>query len=197
MAILIGHRAWKEDSRLSKVDPKNPQPEIWGGSLLGMARGLEGTGVSWADVQALLQTAGIPALGAEHWYPMRQGLAFLQAVEAAHGREAIRAMGRAIPDTSRFPPGLERLERALHLLDVAYQVNHRGGPIGRYLVRQLEPGRAEMLCENPYPCDLDLGILERLEERFHGGEARAGVIHRPGPQCRRLGAKACLFELRW
>jgi len=89
------------------------------------------------------------------------------------------------------------MERALRLLDVAYQVNHRGGPIGRYHLRRFKPGEAEMCCENPYPCDLDLGILERLVERFGTGGSEAGVTHRPGIECRREGATACVFDLRW
>lgn len=166
-------------------------------SLLGVARGLEGTGVPWSQVLDLLGQAGIREPVAEGWYGLEPYMAFLAQVDALHGREALQAMGRAIPDTSRFPPELDSLERALRLLDVAYQVNHRGGPIGRYQVRLLEPGRAEMLCETPYPCDLELGILERLVERFDRGDPQTGVLHRPGPLCRRLGARGCLFDLRW
>lgn len=175
----------------------SPRAEVWGASLLGVARGLEGTGVPWTQVLSLLSESGIQEPVAEGWYGLASYMAFLAQVEARHGREALRAMGRAIPDTSRFPPELDSLGRALRLLDVAYQVNHRGGVIGSYQVRQLDPGWAEMRCENPYPCDLDFGILERLVERFHGGDPQAGVVHRPGPQCRRLGARACLFDLRW
>jgi hypothetical protein len=177
--------------------PLTSRCEVWGGSLLGVAHGLEGVGVPWDQVLGLLAAAGIQQLEAEGWYSLESYLAFLAKVGAAHGREALRAMGRAIPDTSRFPPELEDVERALRLLDVAYQVNHRGGPIGRYHLRHIEPGRAEMCCENPYPCDLDLGILERLVERFGQGGAKRGVLHRPGPECRRRGAQSCIFDLRW
>lgn len=171
--------------------------QVWGGSLLGVAQGLEGAGVPWEQVLGLLASVGIQQPEAGGWYSLSGYLAFLAEVEAGHGRAALRAMGRAVPDTSRFPPDLENMERALRLLDVAYQVNHRGGPIGRYHLRVFEPGRAVMACENPYPCDLDQGILERLVEHLGGTCPDAGVTHRPGPECRRQGAKACVFDLRW
>jgi hypothetical protein len=141
-----------------------------------------------------MKGAGLHQLQPEGWYQVSRSLAFLAAVERAHGREAVHAMGLAVPDTSKFPPELDSIERALRLLDVAYQVNHRGGPIGRYHHVSQGPGRAEMRCENPYPCDLDHGILTRLVGRF-GGE-QSEVSHRPGA-CRREGAPSCVFDLRW
>jgi hypothetical protein len=185
------------EGAVTKGFPLTSRCEVWGGSLLGVAHGLEGAGVSWDQVLSLLAASGIQQPEAEGWYPLKGHLAFLAKAEAAHGREALRAMGRAIPDTSRFPPELENMERALGLLDVAYQVNHRGGPIGRYHLRHFEPGRAEICCENPYPCDVDLGILERLVERFGQGGPTRSVVHRPGPECRCQGAQSCLFDLRW
>jgi len=174
----------------------SPRAEISGLCLLGMARGLEGFGLPMARVLALLEEQGIQAPTAQGWHGLEPYLAFLEDVRGQFGPEALRAMGRAIPDTSRFPPELDSLERALRLLDVAYQVNHRGGPIGRYQARFREGRRAEVICENPYPCELDQGILERLVARY-GGAEEAEVIHRPGPECRRLGGRACRFDLRW
>lgn len=175
----------------------SPRAEVCGRSLRGMARSLEALGVPWAEIQDLLGQAGILDPREDEWYPVNRLLAFLSTVERMYGREALRNAGRAIPDTAQFAPDLDTLERALRTLDIAYQVNHRGGPIGRYRYEQKGPGQGEMLCENPYPCDLDLGILERLVERFAGEGPAVGVSHRPGRECRRLGAVACVFDLRW
>jgi len=172
-----------------------PHAEVWGGAVLGVANALAASGVPWRDVVHLLEQVGIELPRAEAWYSLEKNLAFHAAVEQGHGREAVRAMGRAIPDTARFAPDMDTLDRALRVLDVAYQVNHRGTGIGGYYCSLHLPGRAELVCENPYPCDLDRGILERLAEQ-HGGPL-AQVSHRPGPACRRLGARACVFDLRW
>lgn len=175
----------------------SPRAEVLGASVLGMARGLESQGLDWARVLDLLHQVGIVDPQADSWYSVTRLLAFLAAVERAHGREALRAVGRAIPDTARFAPDLDTLERALRTLDVAYQVNHRGGPIGRYRYQAKGPGQGEMHCENPYPCDFDGGLLERLVARYAVAGPALGVTHRPGPLCRRLGAPACVFDLRW
>ena len=90
---------------------------------------------------------------------------------------------------------MDTLDRALRVLEVAYQVNHRGKGLGGYYCTFERPEHAEVVCENPYPCDMDWGILERLAEQYGGSGAM--VSHRPGADCRRLGAKACVFDLRW
>lgn len=173
------------------------RPEVSGQSLLGVARGLSGTGVPWSEVLDLLHSVGIDQPQPEGWYLFDNYLSFLRKVEFQHGRPALRTMGRAIPDTSRFPPDLDSLEQVLGRLDVAYQVNHRGGFIGHYQCLLSGPGSAEMVCANPYPCDLDAGILERLVERFGSGAPGSGVTHLTEAACRRKGAPACRFVLRW
>lgn len=168
-----------------------------GQSLLGVARGLSGTGVPWPEVLNLLAQGGIQDPRPENWYPLEPYLRLLHEVEHIYGRSALKAMGRAIPDTSRFPPDLDSMERVLHLLNVAYQVNHRGKRIGFYDCLFPAPRQAEVICANPYPCALDEGILERLLERHGTGGPGTGLTHLPGPECRRKGAVACRFALRW
>ncbi len=182
---------------MNSVPPPPPLAELWGGSLLGLAKGLEGFGVARVAVDELLAKVGIHQPDPAVWYPVTTTLRFLEAVEADHGREALRSMGRAIPENARFAPDMEGMERTLQVLEVAYQVNHLGATTCGYQHHLPEPGQAEVVCENPYPCDLDLGLIERLLERGAGGSPRASVVHRLGPACRRLGARACVFDLRW
>lgn len=182
------------------MNPPSPRPhrlEVSGQSLLGVARGLSGTGIPWTDILDLLREFGIDQPQSEGWYHLNPYLAFLGEVERRYGRAALRAMGRAIPETSRFPPDLDSMERVLGRLDVAYQVNHRGGFIGHYQCILTGPGSAEMVCATPYPCDVDAGILERLVARFGSGSPGSGVTHLTEAGCRREGAPACRFVLRW
>ncbi len=179
----------------NKPNSPGPQAEVWGGAVLGVAEGLAAHGIPWQSVLELLGEAGIGLPRAEAWVPLAANLAFHAAVERAHGRPALRVMGRAIPDTARFAPDMDTLDRALRVLEVAYQVNHRGKGLGGYYCTFERPEHAEVVCENPYPCDMDWGILERLAEQYGGSGAM--VSHRPGADCRRLGAKACVFDLRW
>lgn len=177
-----------------RVHPRSP--EVRGSSLLGVVDALVVHGVSQAEQREALRAAGLEDPQADGWYPLDRYLALMAAVEAAHGREAIRTMGRALPDSARFAPDLQGPERALGILDLAYQVNHRGGPLGHYQTRFLGAGRAEVDCQNPYPCDLDLGLLERLLE-VAGAGPRLQVAHVAEGPCRRRGDRACRFEVRW
>jgi hypothetical protein len=162
-----------------------------------MLKGLEAHGASSETVGHLWAGQGLKDLSEDRWYPVQAYTAFLEAVGKAFGDDALRAMGRAIPGTSKFPPDLDTLPRALQMLDVAYQVNHRGGVVGRYRCTDLCPGQAIMICENPYPCALDRGILERLVSRFMPEGILGTVTSRPGKGCRKAGAPACHFEVRW
>ncbi len=44
-------------------------------------------------------------------------------------------------------------------------------------------------------CAPDRDSLDRLADQYGGLGAQ--VSHRPGADCRWLGAKACVFDLRW
>lgn len=182
---------------MNPAPPPPPIAELWGGALLGVVESLATVGVTQDRVEALLVKVGIRWPDPVGWYPLKAYLSFLTAVETDHGREALRALGRAIPERAKFAPDLDGMERTLRVLDVSYQVNHRGTILGGYHPRLLTPNQAELVCDNPYPCDMDLGLIERLLERGAAGSPRASVVHRPGPSCRRLGARACVFDLRW
>lgn len=175
----------------------SPNAEIWGGSVAGMLKGLEAFGAASEEVDRLWTNQGLAVLSTDGWYPVRAYLAFLGGVDEIFGNRALQAMGWAIPGSSKFPPDMDSLARALRMLDVAYQVNHRGGVIGRYLCTGLGAGHAVMICENPYPCDLDRGILERLVSEFGSKGMQGTVTHLGEKGCRKDGALACHFEVRW
>lgn len=182
---------------MSSASLLSPKAEIWGGSVAGMIQGLEAFGAAPEVIDRLWTNQGLMALSENEWYPVRAYLAFLGGVGQAFGGVALQAMGRAIPGSSKFPPDMDSLLRALQMLDVAYQVNHRGGVIGRYRCTELGPGNAVMVCENPYPCDLDRGILERLVSQFGPEGVEGTVTHLGAKGCRKDGALACHFEVRW
>lgn len=171
--------------------------EVWGGTILGILRGMEAAGCAGPELQDLLQLGSLPMVEAGDWYPLNRFLGVLKEAEAHFGADALRAGGRAILTTSKFPPDLDSLTRGLQMLDVAYQVNHRNGAIGRYRCTELTEGRAVMICENPYPCALDQGLLERLIAEFAPSGLQGSVTHVAGKPCRCQGGRACHLEVRW
>lgn len=175
----------------------SPQAEISGRSLLGILGGLEDSGPSRDEAMALLAKAGVLDPQPEGWYSQQAILTVLGEVAKRWGAESLRNAGRAVPITARFPPEIESLERALLTLDIAYQVNHRGGRIGHYACRPIAPRQMELFCDNPYGCELDQGILERLVERHATPGSRPRIEHAPGTPCRNDGARACIFRIAW
>jgi hypothetical protein len=54
-----------------------------------------------------------------------------------------------------------------------------------------------MVCDNPYPCEFDEGLLDALTERFRPPDAFfIRIEHEPGT-CRQRGDKSCTYNLAW
>lgn len=175
----------------------SPHAEISGRSLLGILGGLADSGASRDEAMALLAKAGVLDPQPEGWYPQQAILTVLSQAAKRWGAGALRSAGRAVPSTARFPPEIESLERALLTLDVAYQVNHRGGRIGHYTCKSTGSRQMELFCDNPYGCDLDQGILEALLDQHAPSGTCPCLEHAPGTACRKDGARACLFRIAW
>ena len=50
------------------------------------------------------------------------------------------------------------------------------------------------VCENPYPCDFDRGILTTLAAKF---ERASRVTHDDSAPCRKNGADSCKYIIAW
>lgn len=171
--------------------------EVWGTSILGCIAGLTKAGLPVSEGLGLLAERGIPQVEPAGWYPQQPYLDMFRAIEARHGEAALRAMARQVPDTSKFPPGIQSLEQALQALDIAYQLNHRGGEIGSYACVPLGPRILEMVCSNPYGCAFDMGILDALIDAFKPVGSRPTLAHAPGTPCRRSGGATCTYLITW
>lgn len=93
--------------------------------------------------------------------------------------------------------------------DVAYHMNHRRNGqlmfnpatgvmlegIGHYGYKR-EPGERKIIsvCDNPYPCKLDHGILTTVARRF---QLRALVTHDDTKPCRAKGGNDCTYVVTW
>jgi hypothetical protein len=54
-----------------------------------------------------------------------------------------------------------------------------------------------VVCENPYPCEFDRGLVEAVAERARPPHSlRVRVEHAPG-SCRQHGERACVYAVRW
>jgi hypothetical protein len=169
--------------------------EVTGHSILAIVGAME---VVQARALRILAENGIAPLKAESWYPVPALLNSLRLIFEKIGPSTVRAIGRKIPENARFPPDLDTIEKALRSIDVAYQMNHRSGTdLGGYTYEQVDRRRARMICANPYPCDLDLGLIEALCDRCRPKDALWVRIEHDPRGCRRRGDASCTYIIDW
>jgi hypothetical protein len=170
--------------------------EVVGQSLLAILNALE---LIKTQAQKLLADHGIPKIEPEGWYSMRHAIAAIDAIEQKIGPVTMRAVGRKVPEHARFPPEVRTLREALQVLDAAYQMNHRGhqhGNIGGYHFEPTGDRAGRMVCDTPYSCNFDHGVIEAICERFRPKDA-AWVRVDHGSGCRQKGSVACIYHIRW
>jgi hypothetical protein len=146
----------------------------------------------------ILAENGINPLLPDQWYPQQSVLDSFKTVLEKIGPSTTRGIGQKIPEKAPFPPDINSIETALRSIDVAYRMNHRGAQrMGTYRFESTGPRQGRMVCENPYPCDMDHGLVEGMVERFRPKDSiRLIVDHEPG-SCRKKGAEFCAYLVRW
>jgi hypothetical protein len=143
------------------------------------------------------------------WYPQEGWLAAWQEIATGIGPRACYQIGRQVPRHAVFPPTVTDIVAAIASIDVAYHMNHRKNGksmfdpatgqktkgIGTY---GFEPVRGERriksVCENPYPCDFDRGLLTEVATRFEPG---ARVSHDDKAPCRSKSGSSCTYYVTW
>jgi len=177
--------------------PQTPyaQVEVLGGVVLALVNGMD---VVKARALRMLAERGISPLRPDGWYPMSAFLDSLQSIFEQIGPSTVRAIGRKLPDSAQLPAGIDSLERALRSLDTAYRLNHRGsGPIGGYRYEPQERRGGRLVSDTPYPCELDMGLLEAFADRYRPHDALWVRIDHETGSCRRRDDLACTYHLSW
>jgi hypothetical protein len=127
------------------------------------------------------------------WYSQQAWLNAFRAIAEEIGPDALYAIGRNIPDSADWPDDIDTLEKALASIDIAYHMNHKGGAIGHYLFEKKAEGAGIMVCNEPYPCDFDRGIIEAVAAKF---STKFQLTHED-ETCRKTGAACCAYQLSW
>ena len=107
------------------------------------------------------------------------------------------AVGMRVPDSFEFPPEINSVETALGSLNIAYQMAHRGGEIGEYRFEKTGERSGTMICHNPYPSDLDYGIVYRLVQKFRTDNHPFTVRRDENAPSRKTGGDSCTFNIEW
>lgn len=150
---------------------------------------------------------GIINIDPHGWYPFDRFIRAFNRIGKEVGAQVLFNAGTTVPKYAQLPPTIKDIESALMSLDVAYHMSHRlkGEPmfnvktgemkegIGHYAAKPDGERRFKLVCDNPYPCDLDRGIVAGMAYRF---EPKANVTHVPG-SCRNKGGTSCTYVVTW
>jgi hypothetical protein len=151
-----------------------------------------------ANALQVLGECGITDPKPGQWYKQQSFLDAFKTIAQKLGPATLTQIGRAIPENAKFPPEIDNIEKALGSINVAYGMNHRGGEIGSYKFKMTGEKTAEVVCDNPYPCDMDKGIIEAMGKRFAPkGTLRVAVTHDMSKGCRKKGDKSCTYLVKW
>lgn len=101
-----------------------------------------------------------------------------------------RRMGVTVMDTA-FPPGIRTVEEAIAQIDAAHRIFCRP-VVGAFELTQGTPGHLVLRYTAPYNCTIQEGLFYEVAIRY--GAANAAVTH---AECRRKGAAACVYEIKY
>lgn len=143
------------------------------------------------------------------WYPLGNWLAAFQAIAKDVGINSLYTIGKKIPENAPLPPHINDIRSALTGIDIAYHASHRkdGAPMFDMTNGQMLEGighykcelsateqKTVVICDSPYPCELDRGIVTGFATRF---EPMAKVAHDNNAPCRKKGASSCTYVISW
>lgn len=156
---------------------------------------IEGMKHSREKAIQILGNHGITNPQKEEWYPQQSWLNSFKEIAESIGTYALYCIGVTIPDNAQFPPAIDSLEKALASIDIAYHLNHRGGEIGYYKFLKDVDGSLHFICNNPYPCEFDRGIIEGVARKYITAEQLVLVKHDDTAPCRDKDADSCTYHL--
>lgn len=151
---------------------------------------------------------GTVTLKDEEWYPQAAWLRAFRQISEVIGERVLFDIGMAIPRTALVPPNVTDVVSVVRGIDVAYHMNHRKGGeamfnpstgemregIGHYGCKVEGPRKIVSVCETPYPCAFDRGLVTAFALRFATG---VKVVHQDGTPCRAKGGHSCTYEVTW
>lgn len=152
---------------------------------------------------------GAPRIDRTGWYSLKNWLLAYEGIANEIGYNSLYGIGRSIPENAVFPPQITDVFSAVASIDVAYHLNHRKSGqvmfnmetgqmlegIGHYRSEAVpDENRIVCVCENPYPCDFDRGIIAAMAGRF---EPDSKTVHDNEAPCRKKGADSCTYIVWW
>jgi hypothetical protein len=173
-----------------------PGVQVNGQTVLAI---VDGMGAFKDRAYKILQNNGIVDPIPDKWYNQQAWLDAFKEISTSLGDNTLVMIGKKIPENAKFPPDIDSLGKALSAIDGAYHANHRGGDIGNYKMVRSSENLVKMVCNNPYPCAFDSGLVTAFVAKFKpkGSSRFANVKHDDSESCRKKGADSCTYLITW
>jgi hypothetical protein len=167
-------------------------------TILAIVNGMGSIGIFKKMAIDALKTNGIDLTQSQQWFSQQAWLDTFKHIAKEMGPQTLFQIGKKIPENAKFPPHINSLEEALNSIDVAYHLNHKDGEIGYYKSIIVDNRSAVMVCNNPYPCEFDRGIIEGMCQKFKSTKTVFFVVEHDDKQlCRQNGADSCTYFISW
>ncbi len=153
--------------------------------------------------------SGEYVINEDDWFPQQAWLDSFREISEKMGDIKLFEIGKQIPENAEFPPWVQDIESAVKSIDIAYHMNHRKNGevmfnpetgtmlegIGHYGYEKVDgENKIINVCENPYPCDFDRGIISFMAEKFN---KNAKVVHDDSKECRKKTKESCTYIITW
>ncbi len=145
---------------------------------------------------AILKKNGIDDPEPGKWYKQQDWLNAFKEISIKVGESTLNNIGKKIPENARWPPEIDTIEKGLASIDMAYHMNHRNGDIGNYEFVKAGEREAKLVCDNPYPCAFDKGLIQAVARKFAPKNIVVRIDH-DANGCRNKGGQSCTYMVSW
>jgi hypothetical protein len=170
----------------------DPNVEVAGQSMLSVLAGMT------ESAMPLIRKYHLENLDPQKWYPLQPILDFYKEIsQSKNATLNLVSTGMKVPEKAVFPGDIDDIYKAFQALNVAYHAHHRGGDFGDYHYNLVRDRHIAIVAHNPFPCDLDYGIIVGLARRFKPPRGNLHVYHDRRGVCRKQGADQCTYHVTW
>ncbi|MEW6348437.1 MAG: hypothetical protein AB1646_05210 [Thermodesulfobacteriota bacterium] len=118
------------------------------------------------------------------------------------GNQMMFRTGFRFAAEARAPERWSSLDDCWEGVDLAHQMNHRGGHVGKwtYTDEGSTGGlrKVKLVSASHYPCHFDLGLLEGFAKKFRpAGVVDVLIRHDDAQPCRQHGESSCTYRITW
>lgn len=182
---------------MASYEPLDHDVEINGQTIIAMVDGVSRFSDEYREtVREALWEYGVVEPTPGEWYPQEAWLNAFGELATDLEPHILDRIGEQIPDAADWPSGISGVEDGLKSIDEAYHQNHRGGDIGHYRFVDGEDRTGRVVCDNPYPCPFDRGIIRAVAKRYSPVEGFV-FVEETGDNCRREGDEQCTYTVHW